>query len=100
MEALSWMPGAVCLPTPTRAELADLPESTAPKSGQRVFNVITPCIETDDDLAAALLPTPILAAFFDTLGIDADAESFYLSRCVATVLLIPHCVANVLLMCC
>ena len=55
MEALSWMPGAGCLPTPTRAELADLPEMTAPKSGQRVFNVVTPCIETDDDLANALL---------------------------------------------
>jgi len=55
MEPLSWMPGAVCLPTPTRAELADLPEMTAPKSGQRVFNVVTPCIETDDDLANALL---------------------------------------------
>ena len=55
MEALSWMPGAVCLPTPTRAELADLPEMTAPKSGQRAFNVVTLCIETDDDLASALL---------------------------------------------
>ena len=55
MEALSWMPGADCLPTPTRAELADLPEMTAPKSGQRVFNVVTPCIQTDDDLASALL---------------------------------------------
>ena len=55
MEALAWMPGAVCLPTPTRAELADLPEITAPKAGQRVFNVFTPCIQTDDDLAAALL---------------------------------------------
>lgn len=55
MEALSWMPGAVCLPTPTRAEIAELPEITAPKAGQRVFNVFTPCIQTDDDLAAALL---------------------------------------------
>ena len=55
MEALSWMPGAVCLPTPTRAKLADLPELTAPKSGRRAFDVVTPCIETDDDLAAALL---------------------------------------------
>jgi hypothetical protein len=55
MEALSWMPGADCLPTPTRAELADLPELTAPKAGQRVFNVVTPCIETDDNLASALL---------------------------------------------
>lgn len=55
MEALSWMPGATPLPTPTRAELAELPEITAPKAGQRVFNVFTPCIQTDDDLAAALL---------------------------------------------
>ena len=55
MEALTWMPGATPLPTPTRAELAELPEITAPKAGQRVFNVFTPCIQTDDDLAAALL---------------------------------------------
>ena len=55
MEALTWMPGAMCLPTPTRAELAELPEITAPKAGRRVFKVVTPCIETDDDLAAALL---------------------------------------------
>ena len=55
MEALSWMPGAVCLPTPTREALAELPEITAPKSGQHVYGVNTACIQTDDDLAAALL---------------------------------------------
>ena len=35
--------------------------------------------EAVDDLAAALLPGPVLAAFFDCLGIEADAQSFYLS---------------------
>jgi len=55
MDAAYWMPGATPLPTPTRAELAELPEITAPKSGRRVFKVVTPVIHSDDDLAAALL---------------------------------------------
>ena len=55
MEAFAWMPGTPPLPTPTRAELAELPEIIAPKSGRRVFKVVTPVIHSDDDLAAALL---------------------------------------------
>ncbi|MFM7187230.1 MAG: NAD-dependent epimerase/dehydratase family protein [Armatimonadota bacterium] len=55
MDAAYWTPGATPLPTPTRAELAELPEITAPKSGRRVFKVVTPLIRSDDDLAAALL---------------------------------------------
>ena len=55
MDTLTWTPGATHIPTPTRAELADLPELTAPKSGQRVYGVNTACIQTDDDLADALL---------------------------------------------
>ena len=55
MGATAWTPSAVSMPTPTREALAELPEITAPKSGQRVFQVMTPCIRTDDDLANALL---------------------------------------------
>ena len=55
METNAWIPGATPLPMPTREALAELPEITAPKSGQRVFNVETTCIQTDDDLADALL---------------------------------------------
>jgi len=55
MEAAYWVPDATTLPTPSRAELAELPEITAPKAGQRVFKVVTPLIQSDDDFADALL---------------------------------------------
>ena len=39
-------------------------------------------LQAVDDLANSLQLAPILAAFFRTVGIAADTESFYLSRCL------------------
>lgn len=55
MKVAEWRPGGEFLPTPSRPELADLPELLAPKAGQRVFRVASDLVCTDSDFADILL---------------------------------------------